>query len=179
MSKSLENKLFDSLVMALKPRLLPLGFHSRWWWWWGRGLKRRMENKHLPERKAEQHDCDTQHQTHVCGLRISACDSWRMLSGGEWMDVVWSGLGKQGFIYFGQAWPWNTLHCFHVEWTWWCWKGGGEWRKTPVNSIIRLQSSKDDKLKPAGGQMANMRKIREERQKKPLMKHACTCVLVL
>ncbi len=31
------------------------------------------------------------------------------------MDVVRSGLGKQGFIYPGRAGPWNTLHCFHVE----------------------------------------------------------------
>lgn len=67
------------------------------------------------------------------------------------VDVVCGGLGKLRFIYAGQAWPWNTLHCFHVERTDGVGKeeekkGGIE--ENTMNSIVRLHSRKDDKPKP-------------------------------
>ncbi len=62
------------------------------------------------------------------------------------MDVVRSGLGKQGFIYPGRAWPWNTLHCFHVERMDGVEKEVENKGGTEKNNITRLHTIKDDKL---------------------------------
>lgn len=81
---------------SVKPQLLPLGFHSGW----GRLLRRRMENKHLPERKAEQQHCGTQHQTHVCGLEVSrdgrSREEWWMLFVVAWESRGLSTSDKHG-----------------------------------------------------------------------------------
>lgn len=66
--------LLWSVRRDVERQLLPVGFRSRCLRW-------RMENKHLPEWKPEQHDYDAQCQTHDCGLQVNARVLWWPLSG--------------------------------------------------------------------------------------------------